>query len=191
MTLRINAGRWRGRKLAAPADRGIRPTSDRARIALFNILAHGADYRAGETALPRGAHVVELFAGTGALGLEALSRGAAHVVFVEKDRANAALLGRNIATLDCEDEATLLVRDALDPGPAARRCALALLDPPYGSGLGGPSLSALRGRGWLLPDAIAVLEVGARERFEPPPGFVLLEERVHGAARLIFLRFVD
>ncbi|MCW5729439.1 MAG: 16S rRNA (guanine(966)-N(2))-methyltransferase RsmD [Alphaproteobacteria bacterium] len=189
--MRINAGIWRGRRLAAPPDRSVRPTSERARIALFNILAHGAAFRSGDVPLPQGACVVELFAGTGALGLEALSRGAAHAIFIEQDRASAALLSRNIAALACEDRATLLVRDALDPGPPPMRCQLALLDPPYGSGLGAKALAALRQRGWLAPGAIAVLEVGAREAFAPPEGFELLDERAHGAARLVFLRRAD
>src|SRR5712672_936485 len=158
--LRIVGGVHRGRRLAAPAGETVRPTSDRAREALFNILSHGSFAAGG---LPfAGRPVLDAFAGTGALGLEALSRGASAAVFIENGRDALATLRRNIA---------------------------ALLDPPYRSGLAGPALSALAGAGWLMPGALVAVEVAAREELSLPAGFAPIDERVYGAARLVFLRY--
>jgi 16S rRNA (guanine966-N2)-methyltransferase len=185
--MRIIAGRHRGRELAAPAGRDIRPTSDRARQALFNILEHGAFAAAGSPVAGR--NVLDAFAGTGACGLEALSRGAAHATFMEPARAARTALISNISRLDEAARSRILAVDATDPPPAAAPCALALLDPPYGSGAGVPALAALAGRGWLAPGALAVLEVAARETVAPPSDFEILDERVYGAARLVFLGY--
>src|SRR5215208_1710821 len=132
--LRIVGGVHRGRRLVAPLGDTVRPTSDRAREALFNILSHG---RFAASGLPfAGNPVLDAFAGTGALGLEALSRGAGVAVFIEMEREALAALRRNIAALGEEDSAHLVAGDATRPPRAAMRCALAFLDPPYGSGLG-------------------------------------------------------
>jgi 16S rRNA (guanine966-N2)-methyltransferase len=184
--MRIVGGRHRGRRLVAPAGDSVRPTSDRAREALFNILSHGHFAAAG---LPfAGKPVLDAFAGTGALGLEALSRGASAAVFIEADREALAALRRNIAALGEEDSAHIVSGDATKPPRAALQCALAFLDPPYGSGLAAPALAALAAAGWLTPDALAVVEVAAREPLPPPAGFSVIDQRVYGAARLVFLR---
>ena len=180
--MRIVAGRHRGRRLDAPAGRDSRPTADRARQALFNILAHA------EGTPLAGARVVDCFAGTGALGLEALSQGAAHASFVEAHPAALTALRANIAALGETARTTVLRADATRPPTTSHPCGLAFLDPPYHVGLAGPCLTALAERGWLTENALAVVEVAAREDFAAPIGFAITDERVYGAARLVFLR---
>src|SRR5437588_7879360 len=184
--LRIVGGVHRGRRLIAPPGETVRPTSDRAREALFNILSHG-DFAA--VGLPfAGRPVLDAFAGTGAFGLEALSRGASAAAFIEEGREALAALRRNVAALGEEDRAHVLAGDATRPPRAALVCAVAFLDPPYHSGLAPPALAALAAAGWLAADALAIVEVAAREEFLPPAGFTVIDERVYGAARLVFLR---
>lgn len=187
--MRIVSGRNRGRRLLAPTGEKLRPTSDRAREALFNILSHGQ--LAAEGIPFAGAAVLDAFAGTGALGLEALSRGASEAVFIEQDREALETLRRNIALLGEDARARIIPGDATRPPRGSSACALAFLDPPYRTGLAGPALTALDEAGWLTPDALAVVELSAREELTPPAGFLLLDERVYGAARLLFLRRGD
>lgn len=186
--MRIVAGKHRGRTLKAPAGAGVRPTSDRARQAVFNVLAHGVPGFAFE-----GIAVADLFAGSGALGLEALSRGAAHATFVDRDalalksvRENAAGLGEWRAVALLKLDATRLPPPAL---AVQAPCALVFLDPPYGEGLVVPALQALANKGWVGPGSIVVAERGAKETFEPPRGYTLLDERTYGAAKVAFLRY--
>ena len=168
----------------------VRPTSDRAREALFNILSHGAFAAAGIPFADRA--VLDAFAGTGALGLEALSRGAAEAVFIENDREALVALRRNIADLGETRRTRIIPGDATRPPPALVACAVAFLDPPYASGLAAPALAALAAAHWLTQDALVVVEIGAREPFTAA-GRVspLIDERVYGAARLVFLRRED
>jgi 16S rRNA (guanine966-N2)-methyltransferase len=181
--MRIVAGRFRGTPLAAPppGDRTIRPTADRVRESLFNLLAHhpGAP-------IP-GARVLDLFAGTGALGLEALSRGAAGAVFVERSPKAAALIEANLARLRLGPEARLLRRDATrlgaNPGAPA---TLAFLDPPYGRGLGERALAAALAGGWLAPRAFIVWEESAA--ILPPPGLTLVQTRRYGDTMISLFR---
>lgn len=181
--MRIVAGRHRGARLEAPPGDATRPTSDRARQALFDTLTGGRfDIDLND------AVVLDLFAGTGALGLEALSRGAARAVFVEKDRAALAVLNRNIAHLKAGDRALVLAQDATELGRARTPAALVLMDPPYRQGLVGPALQALLAGGWLVPDALIVVEQAKDEALDLPPGFELLDDRRYGAARFLFLR---
>ena len=184
--MRIIGGRHRGRRLVAPPGDKVRPTSDRAREALFDILAHG-DFAAGGIPFAEGT-VLDAFAGTGALGLEALSRGAAEAVFFEQNPEALAALRRNVASLGESDRAQIRPYDATRPPRAGTRCAVVFIDPPYRSGLAAPALAAIDAAGWLAPDALAVIEIRAREKLEPPAGFTLLDARVYGAARLVFLR---
>ncbi|MBV8504357.1 MAG: 16S rRNA (guanine(966)-N(2))-methyltransferase RsmD [Alphaproteobacteria bacterium] len=184
--MRIVAGRHRGRRLLAPPGETVRPTSDRAREALFNILSQGQ--LAAECIPFAGAAVLDAFAGTGALGLEALSRGAAEAAFIEQDREALATLRRNIAVLGENSRARIVPGDATRPPRAPLACELVFLDPPYRSGLGAAALTALDAAGWLAPDALAVVELAVREELTLPAGFFLLDERVYGAARLVFLR---
>jgi 16S rRNA (guanine966-N2)-methyltransferase len=184
--MRIIAGSHRGRTLRAPEGLAVRPTSDRAREALFDILAHG---RFAARPVYEDAHVLDAFAGTGAFGLEALSRGAAQAAFIEKDRAALAALRANIAACREERRVAVLAADALHPPAAAEPCTLAFLDPPYGEDLAAPALAALAKARWFAPQALIVVEVAAKQKLDPPSGFALLEERRYGAARLVFLRF--
>jgi 16S rRNA (guanine966-N2)-methyltransferase len=184
--LRIVGGVYRGRHLAAPVGEAVRPTSDRAREALFNILSHG-EFAADGLPFADSA-VLDAFAGTGAFGLEALSRGAAAAAFIEKEPLALAALRRNIATLGETARSSIITGDATRPPRAAFACGLVFLDPPYRSGLAAPALAALAAAGWLEPEGLAVIEVAAREDLPPPESFTVLDERVYGAARLVFLR---
>ena len=184
--MRIVGGRHRGRRLSVPPGDAVRPTSDRAREALFNILSHG---RLAETGLPfADAVVLDAFAGTGALGLEALSRGAAEAVFIERDRDALMALRRNVESLGETHRGRIIAGDAARPPRAAIACAVAFLDPPYRSGLAGPALTALAAAGWLAAEALVAIEIAAREELPPVEGFTLLDERRYGAARLVLLR---
>ena len=184
--MRIIAGTWRGRHLITPGDDRIRPTSDRVRGAIFNILAHGIDGVELE-----GAHVIDLFAGSGALGLEALSRGAAHCTFVEADAEARTLLSRNIALLDFDAGSEVLVANATRLGAAGGRqpASLAFLDPPYGKGLAEPALAALADGGWLAPKAVAVVEGKAGDAIAWPSGYDVLDVRRWGDTQAAFARF--
>ncbi|MFQ5534045.1 MAG: 16S rRNA (guanine(966)-N(2))-methyltransferase RsmD [Sphingomonadales bacterium] len=179
--MRIVGGRHRGRPLSAPTGRDVRPTSDRVREALFNILAHG------DAALPEGAAVLDVFAGTGALGLEALSRGARHAAFIDNNRASLACLTGNIDRLGERQNTTIIRRDATRPGTAPRPYQLAFLDPPYGKGLAEPVLQALAANGWLTDDATVILELARTDRFEAPEGFTVTDQRIYGATRIVRL----
>jgi 16S rRNA (guanine966-N2)-methyltransferase len=183
--MRIVGGSHRGRRLAAPPGKAVRPTSDRARQALFNILSHGEFAAAGIPFADKA--VIDAFAGTGAFGLEALSRGAAEAVFIESDREALLALRRNIAELGETARSLVIAGDATRPPPAPVACALAFLDPPYKSELAAPALAALAEAGWLMPEALVVIEIGAGETLDPLTGFALVDERVYGAARLVFL----
>ena len=180
--LRIVGGSLRGRRLKAPAGARVRPTGERVREALYDILTHGGMRRPLEGAL-----VVDLFAGTGALGLEALSRGAAHLTAVERDGGVLALLRANIEALGCVDRAAVVAADAARLPPAGRGCDLALLDPPYRAGLAAPALAALAGRGWLAADATVVVEHGSDDPVEPPATFLVRDRRRYGMTALTFL----
>lgn len=183
--MRIIAGKRRGLRLSAPVGNSVRPTSDRVRGALFNVLEHGRP--AAEGLRLDGAVVLDAFAGTGALGLEALSRGAARVTFMERAPDALEILRRNIAAFKAPGAAQALKADATNPPPARDACTLAFLDPPYGDGLAAPALAALARAGWLAPDAICCIEVGAREALAPPEGFEALDDRRYGAARILIL----
>jgi 16S rRNA (guanine966-N2)-methyltransferase len=183
--MRIVAGQWRGRALQAPPGDATRPTADRVRQALFDSLWHAP--WAGR-ALIDGATVLDAFAGTGALGLEALSRGAARAVFIEKDRAALAALRANIAALKAEPMTRILSGDALRPPRAETPCALVFLDPPYGKDLGPAALDALGKAGWIAPGALACLEIGREEAVPELPDWRVVSEREHGAARILVLR---
>jgi 16S rRNA (guanine966-N2)-methyltransferase len=185
--VRIVSGSHRGRRLTAPPGERVRPTADRAREALFDILSHAGYAVSG---LPfAGSTVLDAFAGTGAFGLEALSRGAASAVFIENERGALSALRHNIAALGEEGRSRVIAGDATRPPQASVACALAFLDPPYASDLAAPALIALAQSGWLMPAALAIVEVSAREPFIPPKGFALVDERIYGAARLVFMRY--
>ena len=184
--MRIVAGRHRGRPLESPSDGRIRPTSDRARESLFNILEHGK-FATGGLSPVRGARVLDCFCGTGALGLEALSRGAATATFLDLDPAALRLARANAKTLG-EENAQFITADATRPPRADKPCSLVFLDPPYGEGLAGLTLRGLADAGWFGPGAIAVIETAHHETVEAPEGFSAVDERRYGKAKLTFLK---
>jgi 16S rRNA (guanine966-N2)-methyltransferase len=182
--MRIVGGRLRGRSLAAPKSQAIRPTADRLREALFNILIHAYDDPVSD------ARVLDLFAGTGALGFEALSRGAAFALFVDDGAEARALLRENVAALGLGGVTRIFRRDAVKLGMAhpVEPFSLAFLDPPYGKDLARRALDAARGGGWLIPDALAVVEETAQADFTAPEGFDELERRSYDDTEFIVLR---
>lgn len=177
----------RGRALAAPKDARVRPTSDRARQAIFNILLHN-DFGIG-FALD-GAHVADLFAGTGALGIEALSHGASFALFVDDHAESRALIRANVEALGLTGATKIWRRDATDLGPMAAGSGgpfgLAFLDPPYRKDLVAPALTALR-QGWLAPNALVVVETAEEEDIPSTDGFAKLDRRAYGDTRVWFL----
>ncbi|MEQ8266387.1 MAG: 16S rRNA (guanine(966)-N(2))-methyltransferase RsmD [Parvibaculum sp.] len=186
--MRIVGGVHRGRAIAAPKGDIVRPTSDRTREALFNILAH-ADF--GDFSL-EGARVLDLFAGTGALGLEALSRGASFALFVDDHAESRGAIRENLEHLGLNGNAKLYKRDAtsLGPRPGSVGPAFTLLfaDPPYGKGLGTAALLSVRDGGWLAPGALCVLEETALADFVAPEGFEELDRRRYRDTEIIFMR---
>jgi 16S rRNA (guanine966-N2)-methyltransferase len=187
--MRIVSGEFRGRSLAAPPGLATRPTSDRARQAVFNILEH-APWAPGLKDL----RVIDLFAGSGALGFEALSRGAAFALFVETDEAARGAIRETVEAFSLFGRTRVHRRDATDlgqrPGADGPAFDLAFLDPPYAKGLGEAALAKLAGGGWLAPGAIAVFERGVGEPDFAVEGFEALDARDYGAARVHFLRYV-
>jgi 16S rRNA (guanine966-N2)-methyltransferase len=181
--MRIVAGKHRGRRLVAPEGLAVRPTSDRTREALFNILGQG---RGGPAPLD-GGRVLDAFAGTGALGLEALSRGAGFVVFMESQPVALAALERNIEALGVEDRTQVLRADVLRAPAADKPVRIVLMDPPYNQGLAEPALAALAEAGWIAANTFIVVELMAKEPFEVPPGFKVRDERKYSKTRLVFV----
>ena len=184
--MRITGGRLRGRGLAAPADQAIRPTSDRVREAVFNILAHGA-----AAVDLGGARVIDLFAGTGALAFEAVSRGAAYALLVEESAEARGLIRENVEALGLTGCTRIFRRDATDLGPAGNiePFGLAFLDPPYGKGLADKALAALVNGGWLSPGAVLVVEEREGVEVALPPGLTEVDRRTYGDTQVIFLVF--
>lgn len=184
--MRIVAGRFRGRAIAAPRHEGLRPTSDRVRESVFNVLEHGI-----EDFAIAGARVVDLFAGTGALGLEALSRGAAFCLFVEDSAQARALIRDNIEAMQLTGVARIFRRDATKLGPAGTMepFALAFLDPPYGKGLAELGLAALVEGGWLVKNAIVVVEERAGTDIALPEAFAELDRRAYGDTQVLIARY--
>jgi len=185
--LRIVGGRHRGRSIAAPEGSTTRPTANRARESLFNIVMH-ANWVGDGTSPLVGCRVLDAFAGSGALGIEALSRGAAHATFLDNDATAIRLIGENLRKLGEAANAKVVRADATRPPASREGCDLAFLDPPYRSGLAAPALTALAEAGWLKPGAIASVELATAEELEPPPGFEPVDERRYGAAKIVILR---
>ncbi len=182
--MRVVGGEFRGRSLAGPAG-ATRPTSDRVRETIFDILAH----RYGDPA--SGELVLDLFAGTGALGIEALSRGAVSCLMVEQSADARATIRRNIEALNLTGRARIYRRDATKLGEVGNLGPFGLFfaDPPYGRGLGEAALDSAATGGWLVPGAIGVLEEAANAAVSLPPGFADLDQRAVGETRLLFLRW--
>ncbi len=182
--MRVVGGKLRSRPLAGPRSDSVRPTSDRAREALFNVLAHAY----GDPVT--GARVLDLFAGTGALGIESISRGAAYALFVDEGVEARALLRANIETLGLGGVTRIFRRDATKLGPVhpLDPFDLVFLDPPYGKGLAEKALASAREGGWLKPQALIVVEESANARLATPEGFKELERRKYDDTEFVFLR---
>lgn len=178
--MRVISGEWRGRKLLAPKNDATRPTADRTRETLFSMLAS----RLGSF---EGLHVADLFAGSGALGIEALSRGAAQCLFAEQDRDALDALRKNLATLGAADRADVRAGSVLGLGPAKRSYDLLLFDAPYGTGAGSVALDKLNRLGWIGPDSLISIETAEKEAVEIA-GFEIDAERKVGKAKLTLLR---
>ena len=189
--LKVVGGKHRGRSIATPEGSNTRPTSNRARESLFNILMHAKwhdDDVHGGTSPLIDARVLDAFAGSGALGIEALSRGAAHATFLDNDATAVRLIGENLRKMGEASNAKVIRADATRPPPAREACDLVFLDPPYRSGQAAPALAALAAAGWVAPDAIVTVELAHNEDIVPPDGFEAIDERRYGAAKIVILR---
>lgn len=187
--MRVVGGTLRGRNLRAPSTEGVRPTSDRTREAVFNVLMHrfqGQVFR-GQPFQLSGARVLDAFAGSGALGIEALSRGAGHATFMDTNAAARAALADNLKTLNLLSVATSLTADATRPPKAPQAVAVAFLDPPYDDGLMIPALTALNKAGWLGEATLCVCERRSGSPLLLPEGYSVLDERRYGQATVAFI----
>lgn len=184
--MRITGGIHRGRPLLAPSGKNTRPTSDRARESIFNILRHGGWHNG----VLDDARVMDVFAGTGALGLEALSQGALHAVFIEREYAAVSFCKDNIKALNEGEHTAIFTFDALNPPPRPMYIeprTLVFLDPPYGKNLGAEALQALVEKDWLAEGAVCVMEMSKKAPETVPAGFTLQDERIYGLAKVQFL----
>ena len=186
--MRIIAGKWRGKKLIAPRGIDVRPTSDRGKGALYDLLTHGKPATCGFEL--RDAKVLDAFAGTGALGLEALSRDAAQVTFMENAKASHRAIRTNVSACQAETLVNLIETDVLTAPTAMSPCDLIHIDPPYGKGLVATALQRLDAKGWIAKGAICCAELGKDETLSIPEGFRQLEDRRYGAARIVILKNV-
>ena len=179
--MRIVGGRLKGRVLVAPSSRAIRPTSERLRESIFDILEHRYPGHV------EGARTVDLFAGSGALAIEALSRGARFALFVDNGAEARALLRANVEALGLGGVTRIWRADAtrLGSAPAGGPFRLAFLDPPYGQNLAGPALAGLVAGGWLEPDALCLVEEVAKAEIAAPPGLAITDERTYGDTRIV------
>ncbi|MGH6717486.1 MAG: 16S rRNA (guanine(966)-N(2))-methyltransferase RsmD [Bradyrhizobium sp.] len=182
--MRVVGGRLKGRNLASPSSREIRPTADRLRESVFNILVHAYGDPVPE------ARVLDLFAGTGALGIEAVSRGAAFALFIDNSAEARALLRNNVEALGLGGVTKIFRRDATNLGPVhpLEPFSLVFLDPPYGKGLAEKALASLREGGWLVPGTLLVVEEAKASSFAAPDGFEQLERRVYDDTEIVFLK---
>jgi 16S rRNA (guanine966-N2)-methyltransferase len=184
--MRIVGGKFKGRKLEAPEGRDTRPTSDRARESIFNILEHQSW---GRAAL-RGGRVLDVFSGTGALGLEAFSRGAAHVTFMDNAEAAMKVLRLNAKDMATSSEITMIRGDVTQPPKTEQPCSLVFMDAPYQSGLTDIALTNLVACGWLEKDTLCVVETSKKEKWQAPEGFEEIDCRKYGAAQVFFLTYL-
>ena len=184
--MRIIGGAWRRRSLLAPAGYHIRPTADRARESLFNILDNARDYSNWPL---ENSTVLDIFAGTGAFGLEALSRGARRAVFIDDNVRSIATVRRNIQALAATDRTTVLQRDATQPGSPITSASLVFVDPPYRLGLAEKAIAAFAKTGWFNSGALVIVEAEVTEPINPPGAFTFIETRDCGNAKFWFMSY--
>ena len=181
--MRIVAGKLKGIKLAAPVGRDTtRPTADKARESLFNVLDHGKYSR-----ILRGSRIVDVFSGTGALGLEAISRGAKHVAFFERDKLALAALNANITKCKMDDICQIFKSDALRPQKVNTPYDVLFFDPPYYQDLASQSTAAFAAQGWMADDSLSIIQIHPKDPFTAPSGFEIIDERKYGVARFLFM----
>ena len=185
--LKIVGGKHRGRALMAPEGGATRPTASPRRQNTAEQLRF-AQWREDGPSPLLAARGLDAFAGTGALGLEALSRGAAHVTFLDNDATANRQIGENQRKLGETGAAKVVRSDATRPPPGRDPCDLVFLDPPYRSGHAAPALAALAHAGWVAPGAVVTVELAHNEDIVPPPGFAAIDERRYGAAKIVILR---
>jgi 16S rRNA (guanine966-N2)-methyltransferase len=187
--MRITGGRFGGRTLVAPPDARVRPTADKVRQAIFNVLAHN-DFGRGFSV--EGTRVADLFAGTGALGIEAISQGASFCLFVDESAESRALIRKNVEALQLTGATKIWRRDAMSLGPKSAGSGgpfdLVFLDPPYHKGMLPPAFESLLAGNWLAENAVLVSETAGDEPFAPAPGLMLLDTRSYGDTSVRFLR---
>lgn len=185
--MRIISGKHRGRRIAMAEGTDIRPTSGRTREAIFNILTHGSFGREGDSPLVD-KRVVDIFCGSGGLGLEALSRGAAHVTFIDRSPQSLALARENAERFGEEAATSFIRNDSTQLPPTAFPCTVVFADPPYNKGMAAPALESLKKNGWLEENALVVLELSAHELLHIPEGYELMDERRYGNSKVLILR---
>lgn len=186
--MRIVGGKHRGRVLGTLLGTALRPTSDRVRESIFNVLTQGGRKLGGRDAV-RGARVLDAFAGTGALGIEALSRGAIAVTLMDNAERSLTMCRANVAAIGEAASIQVLAGDCLNPVRPAAGCDLIFLDPPYRSDHATPALLALSAAGWIAAGAICVVELAKADNFDAPEGFETLDVRTYASTRVVFLRF--
>ena len=186
--MRIVGGTYKGKKLTLPLDKRIRPTADRTREALFNILAHSSEFRSEHGPMPLGLKVLDVFAGTGALGVEALSRGAAHVTFMDNHADSLKLIKANLALINAQRQGSVFNRSGLNPGSAPAPVDLVMLDPPYNEDLAEPALKALLENNWIGDHTLITVELAAKQILPEIPELEQLDTRKYGAAKVIILK---
>lgn len=193
--MRIIAGKHRGRTIEVLAEKGLRPTTGKVREALFNLLKHGKFMKEPDfiqddnPSLLEGRRVIDIFCGSGALGLEALSRGASHAVFVDQNTKVMALARSNAEKLHEEENCTFIRSDSTQLPKAVEPCMVAFLDPPYLSGLSHAGLKTLSANGWLERGAIVIVEQSKKEALKLPPDFYLVDERFYNLTRISLLQY--
>lgn len=180
--MRVIAGKLKAMQLAAPEGKDTRPTADRARESLFNVLEHGKYSR-----VLRGARVVDVFAGTGALGIESISRGASSVTFFERDSKALAVLSANIKKTKMDAICKIIKSDALHPQNPQAPCDVLFFDPPYYLDLPTQSVAAFAQMGWMAEDSLSIIQLHPKDPFEAPDGFAVIDERKYGVARFLFM----
>lgn len=185
--MRIIAGKYKGKKLESLPGKIIRPTLGKAREALFNILTHG-DYYGEKNSPFIGKYVLDLFCGTGALGFEALSRGAKHVIFIDENSKALEVVEHNAKHLHADDNITIIRSDSTRAPKAHNTCGLIMLDPPYFSGLALPAIQNLDNKGWINEDTIIAAEQSKKENHPIIPGFSIIDERVYNATRIVLFK---
>lgn len=189
--IRIIGGKHRGRMLETPPGDATRPTSNRARESLFNVLMHSRwrdSEEDGGTSPLIDARVLDAYAGSGALGLEALSRGAAHVTFLDNDANAIKVVGENLRKLGETGAGKVVRADATRPPPCREPCDLVFLDPPYRSGQAPAAIAALAGAGWMTQGCVVTVELAHNEDMIAPDGFETIDERRYGAAKIVILK---